>query len=285
MSDMNEYLCTLADALADVKSDTAVGSLTASETAYLLDAIRKASARITERLGVPFEPWHETRAQDATYDPVTAEGDVLMLDWPLLAVTEITLGDGTVLDSDEFGTSPTRGYAIEEIYLTTMAYSFFALGTRETRRGAIAIEGVWGVRRDYAKAWQAITTITAGVNASVTTVPLASAVAVSPGALLRIGSEYMRVTAVSGNNATVTRACNGTTAAAHDNGAAVSVWSWQPEIRDACSKLAAYYHQRRGSFEASTFDMGAGVVVRYPADIPPEVENVLREFPVPTRGA
>lgn len=61
-----------------------------------------------------------------------------------------------------------------------------------------------------------------GVNDSTTTVPVADGSCFAGGMVIRIGSEEMLVTAVTGNWLTVTRGANGTTAAAHADGAAIN---------------------------------------------------------------
>lgn len=73
-------------------------------------------------------------------------------------------------------------------------------------------------------------TLTAGVNNSVTTIPILDA-AKKPlfasdtnwKCIIDIDDEKMIVTGISGDNLTVTRAANGTTAAAHSSGALVTI--------------------------------------------------------------
>lgn len=275
----NETLCTVAEAVQEIV--TQLPSVSAAETADILQAIRAASARIDEYLGVPFEPVVATRRFDATYYPVTADGQVLMLNWPLLEVDTITLGDGTALQPTDYRADAGRnGSAITEIYLATGAYSFFETAGA-TPIGAIQIAGTWGVRRGYDRAWTSVTTLSAGINASVTAVPVVSATAISPGALLKVDDEFMRVTSITTNTLTVMRGENGSTAAAHDSGAGVSVWKWEPVINAAAYKLAAYLYHRRGNFQQSQFDMGTGVAVQYPSDLPGFVAKALDAFWVP----
>lgn len=275
----NETLCTVADAIQEIVTQQV--SITAADTADILQAIRAASARIDEYLGVPFEPVIATRRFDATYYPVTADGQVLMLNWPLLEATAITLGDGTVLDTDEYRLDPEHSTAATEVYLTTGQLSFFEVTPGETPRGAIQIEGVWGMRRGYDRAWTSVTTLSAGINASVTAVPVTSATTISPGALLKVNSEYMRVTSITSNTLTVIRGENGSTAAAHLSADAVSVWKWESVINAAAYKLAAYLYHRRGNFQQSQFDMGTGVAVQYPSDMPGFIAKTLDAYWVP----
>ena len=67
----------------------------------------------------------------------------------------------------------------------------------------------------------ATTTLSAGINASVTAVGVAAAIAIPVGAVILIGTEKMLVTAVSGATLTVTRGYESTTAATQASGATV----------------------------------------------------------------
>lgn len=67
------------------------------------------------------------------------------------------------------------------------------------------------------------TTLSAGIDNSVTTIPVTSAAVygATGNFRIRIDSEIMLVTAISGNNLTATRGVEGTSAASHSNGAVV----------------------------------------------------------------
>ena len=67
-----------------------------------------------------------------------------------------------------------------------------------------------------------LTTINGAINNSAITIVVAESMGVLPGLPIQIDSEQMLVTAVSGNTLAVTRGANGTTAAAHANGAVVN---------------------------------------------------------------
>jgi hypothetical protein len=66
-------------------------------------------------------------------------------------------------------------------------------------------------------------TITGGINDSVTTVPVTNGKLFRVDQVVRIADEYMLVTAVSGNNLTVTRGLAGTTATAALSGAEIEI--------------------------------------------------------------
>lgn len=274
---MNRYLCTLADAKQQIKTAQT------GDDALILDAIEDASGRINDLFRVPFEPWHATRYFDATRNPVSYSGRVLTLTYPLLSATTITLGDGTALAGTDYQLSPRDETPASEIIIVSDFYSWYRVDNANHPLNAISITGVWGQRSQYANAWSQVTTLSAAiVSTSATSATVTSATAISPGALIRVDDEYMRVTNVSTNTLTLERGVNGTTAATHLITAPVSLYAWEPVINRAAKRLAAWLYHRRGAFENSAFDVGTGTTIQYPHDMPQEVTNILRGFVVPT---
>ncbi len=92
-----------------------------------------------------------------------------------------------------------------------------------------------------------VTSLTAAVTATATNIPvgLPAAIASTPGSyVIRVESEQMLVTDMSGNNLIVTRGYNGTTAAAHSIGAKVYLATDQTgAARGSPSDIGAYEFQ------------------------------------------
>lgn len=86
----------------------------------------------------------------------------------------------------------------------------------------LQIVGVFGYADQYPQA----STLTAGINSSVTTVPVAAVTYIGVGSIIRVGSEDMAVDAISTLNLTVRRGMNGTTAAAHSSSDPVYVYEF-----------------------------------------------------------
>jgi len=89
------------------------------------------------------------------------------------------------------------------------------------------------------------------------------------GHVLKIDSEYLLVTAVSGTTITVQRGFNGSTAATHLILASIYMFRWQGEINQACRMIVNnVYHNRFGENPTGTVRVtGAGVVIS-PEDVP-----------------
>lgn len=84
------------------------------------------------------------------------------------------------------------------------------------------------------------TTLNGGINSSVTTISVSSALSVSTPFVVVIDSEYLNVTSTSGTSWTVTRGYNGTTAASHSSAASVQQINWMwPANGTASGRYAA----------------------------------------------
>lgn len=70
-----------------------------------------------------------------------------------------------------------------------------------------------------------ITTLAADITASQTSITVSAATGLSPGVIMMVDNEMIRITAVSSATLTITRGYNGTTAAAHTSG--TNIWQWQ----------------------------------------------------------
>lgn len=276
----NQFLCTLAEAKRQIKTGTT------TDDALILESIEDASARIVEYFRVPFEPVIDTRYYNAEYRPVSYNGRVLTLNMPLLSAASVTLGDGTALAPTDYQLSPRDATPAGEIIITSDFYSWYTVGLDGQRRNVIEIAGTWGMHQDYAHAWSSVTTLSAAiVSASATSVTVVSGTAISPGALIRVDNEMMRVTGVATNTLTVVRGENGSTAALHNNAGTVELYAWDRVITRACARLAAWLHFRRGAFENSQFDVATGTTTQYPLDMPHEVMNIIAAYRVPTSSS
>lgn len=152
----------------------------------------------------------------------------------------------------------------------------------------VSVEGVWGYNVDYANAWLDVDTLSAGINASVTTLsvadvdgdnPWGESPRISAGNLIQIDEEWMDVIATDAtamvNTVTVVRAVNGSTAAAHAGGATVSVYLVDESIRRIC-RQAAFQYARIGSFDTTRISDFSTLV--FPEDLLKEITDLLNLF-------
>ncbi|MDA1128120.1 MAG: hypothetical protein O2913_05400, partial [Chloroflexi bacterium] len=95
----------------------------------------------------------------------------------------------------------------------------------------IQLAGIWGYRQFSEDSGTDLND--ASMDTSKTTVAVDDGTQFQIGQTILIGSEQMLVTAVSGNNLTVSRALNGTTAAAHDDNSDIDILRWLASIERA----------------------------------------------------
>ena len=94
----------------------------------------------------------------------------------------------------------------------------------------IQIVGQWGAgNMRSASAWVSVSETGTVASTTGTTLALSNHDGLSPGHTILVGTEQMFITAVSGNNATVIRGVNGTTAAAH-SAAAIYTAEYPAEV-------------------------------------------------------
>jgi len=197
--------------------------------------IEAASRWIDAQCFRKFYTTTETRYYTARY------ADWLKVD-DLVSVTSIKTDDGssrtypTTWSATDYDLEPfdarnlTPALPYNMIRTTPQGLNYFP-----TFKKGIQIVGTWG----FSDQTVALSTLSAGVNASVTTWPVTSGTSFEVGHIALCGSEQAFVDVVSGNNLTVRRGVNGTTAATHDSATAVSVYQF-----GAISEACILYSQR-----------------------------------------
>jgi len=122
------------------------------------------------------------------------------------------------------------------------------------------IDGVWGYR-EYTE--DSNTDLNdASMTTSKTTVAVDDGTQFAIGQTVMIGSEQMLITNISANNLTVTRAINGTTAAAHADNSDVYILRWPASVERAALIQAARIWTRAADFEPFFVDADVDTDVR-----------------------
>jgi hypothetical protein len=205
--------------------------LAAAETAddlRLLNAMQAAAYGIERATGRRFSPRLASIRHTVTHPTA------LLLDDDLLELTALTNGDGSSLNLNNLikvpDTTPYGGLMLTGGQLYTW---------NETRVHAITVTGIWGYHDRWSDAWldsgdtvQNNPLSSGGTTITVTDADGADSDLETPrfqvGHLLRIESEYLRITAVNTatNILTVQRGVNGTTPAAHAQN--TPIYTYQP---------------------------------------------------------
>lgn len=209
------------------------------------------------------------------------------LPWPLLALSAVTIGTESAAVGSVVEAWPTirAPYPYLRLMDGSTWYDFCPDDYEAT---LIQVTGTWGLNTNWANAWLSVDTVqddplsASGTSLTLSDVDQTDAYgrtpAISAGALLRIESEYLEVTATntSTNVATVRRGVNGSTAAAHVQTTAVEVFQVEEDVRDIVARQAAFKYARRGAFEQTTItDLGQ---IQYPADLLQELRGVVAGY-------
>lgn len=289
-----------------------VASGQTADDAKLVDLIEIASARIDRYTGEWFNEAFATFS--FTVRLGARDLDLYATGRPLVAVTTLTNGDGSVIPSDGFTLLPVHGYPKRRLELAesyvwlqpagaivfedpdliharVSSISVTARGVKSTYLpDRVSIIGKWAHHRDYANAWRA-TTLTGTVattDGTSLTLSAAAGTQLDVGNVIRLGDEYMLVVGPVANFAsqtaiTVRRAYNGSTASAHTT-APIVVWRTEPAIELACQMLVAAYYAARNNPAGDRLvvpDLGA---VQVPSRMPEKVKDLLAAYVNPFTG-
>jgi hypothetical protein len=202
----------------------------------LIAALISATAQIEAEAGRSFIPRLATLTQTLVH-----ADDLLVLPDDLLELQAISDEAGTI-PQNEVERLPAEG-------VTTM----LRRNNDAAFTGDVSMTGFWGWHDRPQDAWlRANDTPTAAVGISDTTFTVTNANGADAwgraprlqvGALLRLDSEYLRITAISTNTLTVLRGVNGTTAVAH--AASTPIWLYEPPaaIAELTLRCAAWLVQ------------------------------------------
>lgn len=219
----------------------------------------------------------------------------LILQDDLLDMLELTNGDGEEIAVGSYVLQPGR----------STPYSTVKLRGGEQWRanddgniaGALSVTGLWGYHTDYPSAFvDSLDTVknnplaAAGTSLSVASIAGPTEDLESPrfqvGQLLRIEDEFVYLVGAQAyvpteqaptgfDTLTIVRAYNGTTAAAHAQGATIEIYRPEGFIVQACERLVKWrYTQRDTDSFDRTYNVGTGVATT-PTAIPVDVRDIL----------
>jgi hypothetical protein len=212
---------------------------------------------------------------------------MLQFDDHLLELTSATNGDGTAITLSVLLYHPATLYPKYGTSLKVQSSQVWTSDTYGECEQVIALTGVWGYHDDYSRAWVLSGDAVAdalGLNASVTTINVtnssgAASDLISPrfqaGQLIKVDSEYIDITSITGNALTVVRGVYGSTAAAHLTAAPISVYRPMADVTMAVIRLTAWrYRQKDANVFDATVILGTGVKTT-PSATPPDVDDLI----------
>lgn len=227
------YAC-VSEVLDDIGDDTKPHS------DLLYRCIRSASSWIDRRAGW-FIPTTETRRFDG-------DGTGRLRVDPLLAVTTL-VDDATTLASTDYLLYPRGRHWENGPYTSIEIDPDSSHGFWSDERDAIAVTGRWG-KYEETRALGVTVANTTQITSGGAVLKVSNGQLVSAGMVLLVETEQMLVTGLSDfENAeyTVQRGINGTTAAAHANGVAISRYVPPDDVGYLCRHMAAVMREKARS--------------------------------------
>lgn len=303
-------LARVESELKSLGSNETAASVIDGKAYIVTEALEWVTKRIDQMTQQEYAPRREFRYFDATADmSLDPYLNSLILDKPLVDVATVQVADTTLTrwtpdlpysDRVNYGyfLYPVRQTPYYKLQATKTFWPLFDPGLfspiawyPQAYQQAIAVDGLWCYRENYdTEAWLSSgqTVRNNPLTISGTSLQLTSAADFSPGqwlrfadALLPVDDEIALITAVDNasmtKTATILRGQRGTTATAHEQGAAVDFWQTEPNIERACTRWAAYLYQRRAVYETLKVTMGASgsITSVFPQDCPEEMRGIL----------
>jgi len=278
------------DAAATTDDNRLIGFILAAENT--INSVRVCSPRRQTRLfDYPIkksEPFGVYSAAERFATQMNAALAItsgkLTLDADLLELEKVLNGDASEITTD-LVTEPANLYPKHNLRLVTPGI-YWTPGQSGQREQVISVTGVWGWHPDYSNAWQIVDALTEAVNASATVFKVADADGpdengMTPrfqaGQILSLHTEYVVCVAVDTalNTITVRRGQNGTVAAAHDLGDAISVYRPPAQIVQCATRIAVWLYRQK---DANVFDkttiLNTGVAIT-PSALPTDARAML----------
>lgn len=240
---------------------------------------------------------------------VGSQNPTLSLDErPLLAITSLLNGDGTVVIPANYTLLPVGSlYPKQRVRLALGNYwlntawnsngncgpAYSPLLDRAYAEDAIQITGLWGFHRNYLNAWgNTGYTVNAGSLPTATTLTTTQAqplTALDVGNVVKITTaggltEYMRISGPVANSTaaglttnalTVDRAYNNSTQQTFAGGETIYVWRTEPVIDKVTQMMVAFLYESRNDATGNSFSITEIGTTTISVDLPPRIKRLL----------
>lgn len=247
----------------------------------LRTAIVQASDYLQRLSRYRFDERLDTRYYTAL--PESVGGDLLgpfdlILDEALRSLTSLyILGDRFVSDA---GTLVSSGYLLNPANKQNgvQVYTRISLNPQgstvftgaQNPGDSISVTGLWGYGGQWADTG---TTLNGAISStSATTFTSSAGASLEAGMMLKADSEQMYVESISSNTITVTRGCNGTTAATHLTGATVYRWQSQDSVQNLMTRILMW---RAEQDKAPLFGQVTVGDITFPVDVSSTPKDII----------
>ena len=259
--------------LQELKSSLGIAGEDTQDDSALSSVIERASRAVDGYCGRFFYPLRTVNYFDT---PTSRSLDMGLYD--CLEIVTITNGDAGAMATTEYRTVPYNETPFFRIQLKPSSGYTWESDSDSNPEGAIGVDAVWGYRQNYTReAWSNVTTLSADLASDSSTASTTGELLFAAGDVVKIDTEMMLVTACDTTGTTLTRAYNGTTAAAHTSAAVIYRFNHDPVVEQATLLQSVRLYKRK---DAPFGVAGAGALGQVVAisDLDPDVRNML--FPV-----
>ena len=186
---------------------------------------------------------------------LSGAGIILLGDWLATATTVTAYGQTARTTSTVLTEGIGNGFLLEPYNRSPKTLLKLEEDTTASLYGGqqtLTILGEWGWQTDKIS----LSTIDAISSTTTAAVSVTSGAGTYVGDTIIIDTEQLYVSAVSGNNLTVIRGVNGTTAATHSGGAAYYKWKYADDVTQAALDIARTYWRSRDAGLTSIIGTG-----------------------------
>lgn len=196
----------------------------------------------------------------------------LQLDRELQSLTALSI-DGTNITPAQVRLMPLNGDYKAWLYLKDAAeLSTFLTGASDPV-GCIAVTGVWR----HSGEWKTTgATLSAGLNDSATTIAVSSVTNLEQDMVIRLDSEYCLITNITSTTLTLERGYNGSTAASHLSGAAISRFKPNEAAKMAVKGMVQWWAEQRKSPMFGNVVIGDFSYAMLPESFPKHVMAIIK---------
>ena len=249
-------LDTDTDVSTTAKETTAIALQDANTQAYLKRLIKGVAGLIETDQHRTFIPYEDTKKyyrsdlnifRDGPAYRMYTHRDLLSINGITWVTTALTTSQYRLWDTED---SPNAYIGIDPDAITEFPSDF---------NEAVSVDAIWGFHRDPDNMFvDSGTTVNGAHNATVTTLAVADSANIEVYSYIKVGSEYLFVTAIAADNLTVERGARGTTAATMAGGEVVNNYQQNPEVAQAARRLVVLLYHNRGEVGA-VVPIGDGV--------------------------
>lgn len=270
---------TFYTTLAEIK-DRIDTSQTADDV-LIMDAIEEACRALDEATARKFYPFIDTRYYDyeSKFELELNSDDLLSVATLNTAADD---GSGSEITASQYWLKCGDSYNLtpyDRIIINTSTSAEFDFVY--TKNHSQELTGVFGFHRDYANAHKASGDTVQNdtqITASGTTLVVTDGANFEAGQTLLIESEWLHVASISDTDLTVERGINGSTAAAHANGTAISIFQPDPEVARVARRYALWLYKALEAPFTGEVNIDADGKAVIPQDAPPAVHRFVSRF-------